>query len=140
MIPQTSPRRKKKARSSQCSHGILICTVALAPQIQVKKKNPRASRLGGVSCVLAFQRFVTCPELTFTYRLRFVMHFRVTCPILTHLGSGVTVSNLQTHQPVLNFKGKPSTNSVKKPSHASHKSVSILPHSLLGSRSTTRIA
>ena len=68
------------------------------------------------------------------------MHFRVTCPILTNFGSGVTVSNLQTHLPVLNFKGKPSTNSVKKHSHASYKSVSILPHSRIQSRSTTHIA
>jgi len=60
------------------------------------------------------------------------MHFRVTSPILTNFGSGVTVSNLQTHQPVLNFKGKPSTNSVKRHSHVSHKSVSILPHPHIG--------
>ena len=57
------------------------------------------------------------------------MHFHVTFPILTNFGLGSY--GRQTYkrvQPVLNFQGKPTTNSVKRHSHVSYRSVSILPH------------
>lgn len=96
----------------------------------IKEKSPNLT-IRGVSSVSTFKLF-TCLKLTLTYRLHLVKHFRVTCPITTNFGSGFMVSNLQTHPPVLNFKGGPSTNGVKKQSHVSHKSVSILPHSPKG--------
>ena len=100
----------------------------------IKEKSPNLT-IRGVSSVSTF-KLCTCLKLTLTYRLHLVKHFRVTCPITTNFGSGFMVSNLQTHPPVLNFKGGPSTNDVKKQSHVSHKSVSILPHSPICKRSS----